>query len=48
MLSEDRITSLWERQIAAEIRSLYFGELAGKYSKRKQAITFVPFFLSSN
>ena len=47
MLSEDQITSLWERRIAAEVRSLYFGDLANRYSKQKQIITGVVFFFSS-
>lgn len=47
MLSENQITDVWERQIAAEVRSLYFGELASRYSKQKQWITFVTLFLSS-
>jgi hypothetical protein len=47
MLSESQIASVWERQISAEVRSLYFGELASKYAKKKQAITFLVFFLSS-
>jgi len=47
MLSEIQITSVWERQISAEVRSLYFGELASKYARKKQIITFLVFFLSS-
>jgi hypothetical protein len=47
MLSEDQITSLWERRIAAEVRSLYFGDLASRHSKRKQIVTGIVFFFSS-
>ena len=47
MLSQAQVTSLWERQISAEVRSLYFGELARNYSKRKQVISGVVLFLSS-
>ena len=47
MLAETQITSVWERQIAAEVRSLYFAELASRYSKRKQIITGIVFFFSS-
>ncbi len=47
MLSEDQITSLWERRIAAEVRSLYFADLASRYSKQKQIITGIVFFFSS-
>lgn len=47
MLSENQIDSVWVRQISAEVRSLYFWELASKYAQKKQAITFLVFFLSS-
>ena len=47
MLSDNQITGVWERQIASEVRSLYFGELAGKYAKQKQWITFATLLLSS-
>lgn len=46
-LSENQITSVWERQISAEVRSLYFGELASKYARKKQVITILMFFLYS-
>jgi hypothetical protein len=47
MLTESQIGQVWERKIAAEVRSLYFADIAGRYSRRKQIITFVTFFLSS-
>lgn len=47
MLSDNQITSVWERQISAEVRALYFGELASRYSRKKQAVTFLVFFFSS-
>ncbi len=47
MLAENQITSVWERQISAEVRSLYFAELASNYSKKKQIITGTVFFFSS-
>ena len=47
MLSESQITNVWEHQIGAEVRSLYFGELANRFSTRKQWITGLVFFLSS-
>jgi hypothetical protein len=47
MLTNDQITAVWERRIAAEVRSLYFGELANRYSKRKQWFTGLTFFFSS-
>jgi hypothetical protein len=33
--------------VEAEVRSLYFGELASRYSKRKHIISGATFFLSS-
>jgi hypothetical protein len=47
MLTESQIADVWEGQISAETRSLYFGDLASLYSTRKQWITGVSFFLSS-
>jgi len=47
MLTEVQIDDVWEGQISAEVRSLYFGDLASLYSTRKQWITGVSFFLSS-
>ncbi len=47
MLTENQITNIWERQLSAETRSLYFGDLANVYSRRKQAITGLTFFLAS-
>jgi hypothetical protein len=47
MLTDDQISEVWEGQIGAETRSLYFGDLASMYSTRKQWITGISFFLSS-
>jgi hypothetical protein len=47
MLTEDQINDVWEGQVSAEVRSLYFGDLATVYSQRKQWITGLSFFLSS-
>ncbi|MDP9038956.1 MAG: hypothetical protein M3O02_06745 [Acidobacteriota bacterium] len=47
MLTEDQINDVWEGQVSAEVRSLYFGDLATLYSQRKQWITGLSFFLSS-
>jgi hypothetical protein len=47
MLSEFQRTEVWENLLAAETRSLYFGDLASRYTRRKQWITGVSFFLSS-
>ncbi len=47
MLSEFQIKHVWESMLAAEARSLYFGDLASRYTRRKQWITGVSFFFSS-
>jgi hypothetical protein len=47
MLTESQIDDVWEGQIAAETRSLYFGDFASLFSTRKQWITGLSFFLSS-
>jgi hypothetical protein len=47
MLTDSQITDVWEGQVSAEVRSLYFGDLASVYSVRKQWITGLSFFLSS-
>ena len=47
MLDEFQRTKAWENLLAAEARSLYFGDLASRYTRRKQTITGVAFFLSS-
>ena len=47
MLTEDQIKDVWEGRISAEVRALYFGDLASSYSTRKQWITGISFFLSS-
>ena len=47
MLTESQITDVWEGQISAETRALYFGDWANIYSSRKQWITGLSFFLSS-
>ena len=47
MLTEDEISDLWDRRITAEVRSLYFGDLANLLSVRKQWITGISFFFSS-
>lgn len=48
MLTEDQITSVWERLLASEVRALYFGELASRYTVQKQWITGLSFFLASS
>jgi hypothetical protein len=47
MLTDAQIEDVWSRKLDAETRALYFGDLANRYSQRKQAITFLTFFLSS-
>jgi hypothetical protein len=47
MLSQTEIEDVWKRQLAAEIRSLYFADLASSYTTQKKWITALSFFLSS-
>jgi hypothetical protein len=47
MLNENQIASIWERQLSAEVRSLYFAELANKFTRQKQFISGASFFLAS-
>jgi hypothetical protein len=46
-LTEDQVADLWDRRISAEVRSLYFADLANVLSTRKQWMTGISFFLSS-
>jgi len=46
-LTEDQVADLWDRRISAEVRSLYFADLANVLSARKQWMTGISFFLSS-
>ena len=47
MLNDFQINQVWENMLAAETRSLYYGDLASRYTRRKQWITGLSFFLSS-
>jgi hypothetical protein len=47
MLTADQITRVWENMLASEARSHYFGDLTTRYTRRKQLITGLSFFLSS-
>ncbi len=47
MLNQDQILTVWERQLAAETRALYFAELASNYTRQKQWISGASFFLAS-
>ena len=46
-LNTDQINEAWERRLEAETYALYFGDLANRYSVRKQGVTFISFFLAS-
>ena len=46
-LTREQADDVWESQLFAETRSLYFGDFANLYSTRKQWITGASFFLSS-
>src|SRR5439155_2539412 len=46
-LSEQQINKVWQLMFEAEVRSFYFGDLASRYTKRKQLISGIAFFLSS-
>ncbi len=47
MLTESQTDRIWAKMLEAEVRAMYFGELAATYTKRKQIITGLSFFLSS-
>jgi hypothetical protein len=47
LLTENERSLVWRNGIEAEVRSLYFGEQAVRYTSHKQIITGVSFFLSS-
>jgi hypothetical protein len=47
MLTEDQVAEVWDEMIAAEVRSLYFAELGTRYTRTKQIISGLSFFLSS-
>lgn len=47
MLNEFEIDQVWEGMLSAEARSLYFASLASRYTRQKQLITGLSFFLSS-
>jgi hypothetical protein len=47
MLTEGQANRIWQKMVEAEVRSLYFADLASRYTKRKQIITGISFFLSS-
>ena len=47
MLNDFQINRTWEGMLSAETRTLYFADLASKYTLRKQIITGCSFFFSS-
>jgi hypothetical protein len=47
MLNESQVNQVWENMLAAEVRALYFADLASRYTRQKQIITGLSFFLSS-
>ncbi len=47
MLTHEQTNRVWEKMLGAEARSLYFGELAASYTKRKQIASGCSFFLAS-
>jgi hypothetical protein len=47
VLNDFQINQVWENMLAAEARSLYFGDLAARYTLQKQWITGSSFFLAS-
>jgi hypothetical protein len=47
LLNEFQVSRVWENMLSAEARALYFGDLASRYTRRKQWITGLSFFLSS-
>lgn len=47
MLTASQTDNVWRRMVEAEVRAMYFGELAASYTKRKQIITGLSFLLSS-
>ena len=47
MLNDFQKQKAWDYMLQAETRALYFGDLASRYTTRKQWITGSTFFLSS-
>jgi hypothetical protein len=47
MQNEFQINETWDEMLASESRSLYFADLASRYTVQKQWITGASFFLAS-
>lgn len=48
MLNEGQIAKLWEKQIAAEVRSLYFADLTNHNTRIKKVFTAITLFASTS
>ena len=46
-MNESQVKRIWEKRFEAEVRSLYFAELAAASTTQKQMITGLSFFFSS-
>ena len=42
-MTEEQANLAWEKKVQAEVRSLYFAELAAQYTRRKQLVTGISF-----
>jgi len=47
MLDEFQTSQVWENMLAAETRSLHFADLTSRYTRTKQWMTGISFFLAS-
>jgi hypothetical protein len=47
MLNERQVMNVWQGLLAAETRTFYFADLTSRYTRRKQVLTGLSFFLSS-
>jgi hypothetical protein len=47
MLSESQVNHAWDEMLSAEIRALYFADMARWYTKQQQIVTWGILFLSS-
>jgi hypothetical protein len=47
LLNDGQIGRVWEKMLEAETRSLYFADLANRFTREKQWITGASFFLAS-
>lgn len=47
MLVKLQANRIWQEMFEAEVRSMYFGDLASRYTRRQQIISGISLFLSS-